>query len=616
MEYKMKCNVCGKYFCFTDEDLSQARSDATVNLLSGVGQIASAFAGSSLNFLANKSMEKDLRDFTKCPFCGSKDIIPDYAEENTAITNIEIKKLESDDKKVITGPSVRKNVEINPNATVESLLKRTQLFLEEGDWDTADAYCENILDADPTNSAAYIFKTMVDLKVNIPSELFEHATELVDNANYSKAIRFADDKIKPKLYNLIAAAAEKKKNEKNEKAERIRVENERWEAERKALQEPIDVLNAQKAPLIERLDTIATRYKEEIASLNKTISDYSDKKKNLGLFAGKQKKEIDSLIQQVYTQIARAEKEQEEACMPINDSIREIDDRLSIETQKYNAAEQKHFSNLPLTVNVSSLHVGDIYKFGRYQQDNSSKDAIAWRVISISGHYATLASDKIIDAKRFNDKNDTSWAESELRTWLNESFYNEAFNNEEKQYIASIKFEAAQEEINAVVKVIPEIKEAIAHCTSRGLFNRVRELRDSLALWEGRAEKMKNNGVCSNIVEDKVSLLTVEEYEKYSKYYPRPDWMKIDDNTLISQYADFGFINVTEYAYSNGFYKDLIEKEKIKKGEPVRGIWLKTLSIDYNKNIRGPYIDWIDCGDAYALEGVVPVICISDMINE
>ena len=612
----MKCNVCGKYFCFTDEDLSQARSDATVNLLSGVGQIASAFAGSSLNYLANKSMEKDLRDFTKCPFCGSKDIIPDYAEENSAITDIEIKKLESDDKKVITGPSVRKNIEINPNATVESLLKRTQLFLEEGDWDTADVYCENILDADPTNSAAYIFKTMVDLKVNIPSELFEHATELVDNANYSKAIRFADDKTKPKLYNVIAAVAEKKKNEKNEKTEKIRVENERWEAERKALQEPIDALNAQKAPLIERLDAIVIQYKEKIASLNDTISDYTDKKNNLGLFAGKQKKEIDSLIQQVYAQISRAEKEQEEACMPLNDSIREIDDRLSIEIQKYNAAEQKHFSNLPLTVDVSSLHVGDIYKFGRYQQNNSSKDAIAWRVISISGHYATLASDKIIDAKRFNDKNDTSWAESELRTWLNESFYNEAFNDEEKQYIVGIKFETAQDEIDAMVRVINDIKKAIAHCTSRGLSNRVRELRDSLALWEGRAQKMKNNGVCSNVIEDKVSLLTVEEYEKYKKYYQRPDDMIIDDNTLLMQYADFGFINVTEYAYTKGFHKNLIEENLIKKGEPVHGIWLKTLHIDFNKNIRCPQLDWNPDGDVSKLYGVVPVICITDMINE
>ena len=597
----MKCNVCGKYFCFTDEDLSQARSDATVNLLSGVGQIASAFAGSSLNYLANKSMEKDLRDFTKCPFCGSKDIIPDYAEENSAITDIEIKKLESDDKKVITGPSVRKNVEINPN--------------------------------DPTNSAAYIFKTMVDLKVNIPSELFEHATELVDNANYSKAIRFADDKTKSKLYNVIAAVAEKKKNEKNEKAEKIRVENERWEAERKALQEPIDALNAQKAPLIERLDAIVIQYKEKIASLNDTISDYTDKKNNLGLFAGKQKKEIDSLIQQVYAQISRAEKDQEEACMPLNDSIREIDDRLSIEIQKYNAAEQKHFSNLPLTVDVSSIHVGDIYKFGRYQQNNGSKDAIAWRVISISGHYATLASDKIIDAKRFNDKKDTSWAESELRTWLNETFYNEAFNDEEKQYIENIKFEAAQDEINAYAGVIHKLKNMIAFYTQKGSSESVSNLRMALGIYEDRIEKMKANGVCSNVIEDKVSLLTEEEYENYKKYYPRPDYMVDDDNTLVFLLSDFGFIYATEYAYANGFHKDFLEENKIKRENPVRSIWLKNIDINWGESERCPKTDYDErfliklLGDPLAasiftcyadvseIKGVVPVICITDMIK-
>ena len=44
---------------------------------------------------------------------------------------------------------------------IEPLLKRAFMFLEDGDWESADEYCERVLDQDPENAMAYLGKLMV-----------------------------------------------------------------------------------------------------------------------------------------------------------------------------------------------------------------------------------------------------------------------------------------------------------------------------------------------------------------------------------------------------------------------------------------------------------------------
>ena len=77
--------------------------------------------------------------------------------------------------------------------------------------------------------------------------------------------------------------------------------------------------------------------------------------------------------------------------------------------------------------------------FGTYPQTSQDADAvepIKWRVLSNDGTKALLITDKIIDFKHFhNTAEDTSWATSDLRTWLNNTFYNKAFNDSEKDAI-------------------------------------------------------------------------------------------------------------------------------------------------------------------------------------
>ena len=55
------------------------------------------------------------------------------------------------------------------------LLKRAFLFLEDGDWQEADAYCEKVLDVDPENAQAYLGKLMAELQVRKPEALKEQS---------------------------------------------------------------------------------------------------------------------------------------------------------------------------------------------------------------------------------------------------------------------------------------------------------------------------------------------------------------------------------------------------------------------------------------------------------
>lgn len=85
------------------------------------------------------------------------------------------------------------------NPTANSLVKRAFIFLEDGEWQSADEYCEKALDIDPENAQAYLGKLMVELKVNKREEL-KNCTQSFDNSgNYQKVMRYGDNNLKKEL---------------------------------------------------------------------------------------------------------------------------------------------------------------------------------------------------------------------------------------------------------------------------------------------------------------------------------------------------------------------------------------------------------------------------------
>lgn len=102
--------------------------------------------------------------------------------------------------------------------------------------------------------------------------------------------------------------------------------------------------------------------------------------------------------------------------------------------------EKLHFD-----LTYRSLKPGDFITFGTYPQSEEGKKlAIKWRVLDNSGSELFVMSEYILDCKRYHGKSadikwrdslDMTWQNCDLRKWLNDEFYNAAFNAAEKQFI-------------------------------------------------------------------------------------------------------------------------------------------------------------------------------------
>lgn len=103
-------------------------------------------------------------------------------------------------------------------ASTKSLLKRVFLFLEDGDWESADEYCERVLDIEPENALAYLGKLMAELKVCKQSELAECEEPFQDNKQYQKIMRFADKELAAELEGYISYIIERNENMRLEQA--------------------------------------------------------------------------------------------------------------------------------------------------------------------------------------------------------------------------------------------------------------------------------------------------------------------------------------------------------------------------------------------------------------
>ena len=89
-------------------------------------------------------------------------------------------------------------------ANPDALLRRAFMFLEDGDWKSADEYCEKVLDQDPENAQAYLGKLMAEKEVKTREGLKELPEPFDDSKNYQKAIRFGDKKLVAELKGNIA----------------------------------------------------------------------------------------------------------------------------------------------------------------------------------------------------------------------------------------------------------------------------------------------------------------------------------------------------------------------------------------------------------------------------
>ena len=89
-----------------------------------------------------------------------------------------------------------------------------------------------------------------------------------------------------------------------------------------------------------------------------------------------------------------------------------------------------------------SYKVGDIIKFGHYEQDGNTsngKEEIEWEVLKVESDRVLVVSKYALDCKPYNTEyTDVTWETCTLRKWLNNDFKNAAFTSAEQAKIPTV----------------------------------------------------------------------------------------------------------------------------------------------------------------------------------
>lgn len=93
--------------------------------------------------------------------------------------------------------------------------------------------------------------------------------------------------------------------------------------------------------------------------------------------------------------------------------------------------------------------VGSVVNFGSYEQDNyigNGREDIEWIVLEYdpNGDYALLISRYCLDAHYFSKESYLAWSTSDIRSWLNDTFYYAAFSNGERNAVLMAEVETVR----------------------------------------------------------------------------------------------------------------------------------------------------------------------------
>lgn len=116
-----------------------------------------------------------------------------------------------------------------------------------------------------------------------------------------------------------------------------------------------------------------------------------------------------------------------------------------VATEESNTEEPEPATTEALeTVVLKDAEIGDIVQMGTYEQDGDpeTEDPICWDVLDKDGNAVLLISHDVIAYQRFSDSRKcVIWEDSEIRSWLNQEFYAEAFDEEEQASIRETTLE-------------------------------------------------------------------------------------------------------------------------------------------------------------------------------
>ena len=392
-------------------------------------------------------------------------------------------------KKIVNGGKSEKSTNReaaapSSNSNTEPLLKRAFIFLEDGDFKSADEYCEKVLDINPECAEAYLGKLMAELNVKKRGKLRDCELPFDTYDNYKKIMRFGDEKLKAQLQKDIEFI-----NERNEcarkddilKTVKEKMSNRRYKEALELLYEISGYKNA------DELIDFCNREMEEIKARRETERLEAERKEEeRRIQAEKTKKRLKKIAVVaipafcvciaflIVLNTVIIPKYKLNKAMSMLDSgeydsayalLEEIGNSEAINSNKYDRAMQyidsgdyesaymlldglsyKDSYDKLLSIKrqyhqiaISKAKVGDTVFFGSYEQDNISsngKEDIEWSVLAKEDNRVLLISKYALDCKQYNaELTDVTWEICSLRQWLNGTFLNDAFSAEEQALI-------------------------------------------------------------------------------------------------------------------------------------------------------------------------------------
>ncbi len=394
-----------------------------------------------------------------------------------------VKKLTETDRPIIKEAVVVQE----PAANTAPLLKRAFIFLEDGDWDSADEYCEKVLDLDPECAQAYLGKLMVELRVRKVDELANCEQPFDVSNSYQKVMRFSDKALRgtlegyithikqrneeARLNSLYVAALQRMDAATTEDAWKTAAEDFRNISGFK----DADSLAAQcleKAEIC-RKDAIhaaakatmagdqLVSYEAAIESLQ-TIPDWKDASKLIGICEDrieqiKAKEEADRLEAERQAEMhriaaaRRSKRVKKIASIAVAFSCVCIAFAIVLKTaiipkQKYNAAVAKY--GREYVDAFYALNVGDTFALGSYEQDNNTsngKEKIEWIVLAKENGKALVISKYALVCQQYNtSRADVTWENCSLREWMNGTFLDAAFSEKDQGQIINTNVSAGE----------------------------------------------------------------------------------------------------------------------------------------------------------------------------
>ena len=176
------------------------------------------------------------------------------------------------------------NVQV-PQNMVQPLLTRVFMFLEDGDFTSADQYCEKVLDMEPMCAEAYLGKALAALKLKNIQEIYNIDDMIVEDMPYiKKAMNFGSNELKNKLNSAL------KVNKDN-----VRIKKEQQAKKESIYQNGCKMLNEDIGDFtIEELEEKINEY----LSIIENLKQFEDYQNSVGLIEKLQKR-IDSFNEKV-----------------------------------------------------------------------------------------------------------------------------------------------------------------------------------------------------------------------------------------------------------------------------------------------------------------------------